>query len=108
MTLFDRSGRLHAHARVDDLDTSHEAAASVHVTSGHTIVVELLRRADRPVTHEQLVELAAGKLSPSGVRTRCNELYRRGVVLKRGETRTRSNRRAVLWGLSDMTQGETR
>lgn len=105
MSLFDQP---EAHARVDDPETSHAAAATVNVTAGQAKVLQLLQRLahDRAVyavTHEQLVHYAVAydvELSPSGVRTRCTELARAGLVVDRGETRTKSGRRATLWGLA--------
>lgn len=100
LSLFDATPK----ARASDPDTSHEAApdpgtrrGQERMTAGQEIVLAALRDTG-PVTDEALVECLAGRLSPSGVRTRRAELERLGRVVRVGESVTASGRRAIVWG----------
>lgn len=95
-------------ARQTDPRTSHEAGDSVDgLTEKRSDVLCALKRFG-PVTQEELVVAyyENGLLhgwchqSVSGLRTRCSELVRMGLVVDTGITRkTRSGRNAVVWGV---------
>lgn len=102
---FDRLMNI-AHARITDPVTSHEAAARVKqdkLTQTQDIIVKLLEIA---LTDEELVEafeaycLLKGIThvsSPSGIRSRRNELYRAGKIEPIAYGKSRSGRRSIVW-----------
>lgn len=95
-----------AYARITDPITSHEAAARVNedkLTQTQSIIVKLLEVA---LNDEELVEAFQAYCqlkglnrisSPSGIRSRRNELYRAGLIEPIGFGKTRMNRRAIIW-----------
>lgn len=93
-----------AHARHTDPATSHQAAASVadDLTKVKKTILALLQS---PHTDEQLVAVytvitdnkLAPTQSPSGIRTRRNELYRAGLIEAIGYGKTKSNRTSIVW-----------
>lgn len=95
-----------AFARITDPVTSQEAADRVtldKLTQTQDIIVKLLTT---PLNDEELVEAfnAYCQLkglqrisSPSGIRSRRNELYRAGLIEPIGFGKTRMNRRAIIW-----------
>jgi hypothetical protein len=86
-----------AHARNTDPATSHAAARSVTLTPGRELVLSALRTFG-PMTDEQLVPILAGKLSPSGTRTRRSELVSLGLVRATSKTRPlASGRDGIVW-----------
>ncbi len=94
---------LNAKARNTDPTTSHEAAKTVNENNRVYEVIKALLHVAQ--TDEQLSEsyaLAvlyanAPKQSPSGLRTRRNELFRAGKVEPIGYGKSNSNRRAIIW-----------
>lgn len=94
------------HARLTDPVTSHEAAARVspeNLTQTQEIIVKLL---DEGMTDEELVNAFAGYChlqgisnisSPSGIRSRRNELYRAGKVEAIAYGKAKSGRRSIVW-----------
>jgi len=105
-------------ARSTDPATSHNAARLVDKMKAADIQEEILRIVSARVfrdkvlegssaplvgfTDEELVEgLVPGSVSPSGVRTRRNELVRGGWLRDSGyRRRTRSGREAIIWTLT--------
>lgn len=90
-----------ARARRSDPDTSHQAAASLssdRLRTAQSAVLACLRR-HGPMTDEDLVVRYDGvPQSPSGLRTRRDELVRRGLVVDTGDRRpTVSGRSAKVW-----------
>ena len=93
-----------AYARHTDPTTSHQAAASVadDLTKVKKTIIALLQA---PATDEQLLTMynviadhkLAPKQSPSGIRTRRNELYRAGLLEAVGYGKTTSNRTSIVW-----------
>jgi hypothetical protein len=96
------------HARLTDPTTSHEAAARVTedaLTQTQSIILKLL--ADKTgMTDEELVNAYQGYCrlagisnisSPSGIRSRRNELYRAGKVEAIAYGKSTSGRRSIVW-----------
>ncbi len=91
-------------ARKTDPHTSHEAAASVvEVTETQLAIFGLLKK---PMTDQDLVT-AYGKLvlsrkapmaSESGIRSRRAELVELELVERKGESKTWSGRKCIVWG----------
>ncbi len=103
-TLFEPL-REQAHARRDDMAESHEAAAraSVKIRESQQEVLQLLIRADRPLTDpeiERIARLEGIRQSPSGLRTRRAELRDAGLVAKVG-----SRDGFSLWAAADRGAG---
>lgn len=106
-----------AHARRTDPGTSHEAARSLEpmrLNANRLAVLGVIARVGRPLADEQWmvaygrdapargVEPAADDLprqSPSGLRSRRNDLVEMGYVEAVGETKIR-NRRCITWGIT--------
>lgn len=95
-----------AHARRDDPETSHDAAASVAVRESQAAVLAVFTTAG-PMTDEELHDTYlraafTGTLRPqssSGLRTRRSELVRLGYICWTGERRVmRTGRLARVWG----------
>lgn len=93
-------------ARSTDPATSHEAAPDPltpdglrRMTDGQYLVLSKFRR-HGPMSDESLVVRLAGRLSPSGARTRRSELARLGALLPAGETVTASGRKTIVWKLA--------
>lgn len=100
-----------APARWTDPKTSHDAAASItreQIRRSQIAVLDVLRLA--PATDEALVARYVGlcrdpdldlpRQSPSGIRTRRNELVRAGLVYDTGNRdRLRSGRFAIVWAV---------
>jgi len=98
------------HARLTDPVTSHEAAARVTedaLTQTQTIIFKLLAHT-QGMTDEQLViayqeycRLAgiSNVSSPSGIRSRRNELYRAGKVEAIAYGKSTSGRRSIVWAI---------
>lgn len=99
MTLFDDV----PHARRDDPDTSHEAAASVTALTATRLAILDVLDEWGPSTDEKIADLYDGpQASPSGLRTRRSELVRAGKVYDTGRReRLRSGRFAAVWALDD-------
>jgi len=95
-----------AHARLTDPVTSHEAAARVHpdkLTQTQEIIYKLL---DDGMTDEELVNAyhaycrmagISNISSPSGIRSRRNELYRARRVEAIAYGKSTSGRRSIVW-----------
>lgn len=111
-TLFDDEPVLTAgvaHARRDDPDTSHAAAASIDVDtlrqSQRAVLAVLQRGRGDFATISKAYDDARGRdpdyfpnLSDSGLRTRVSELRDRGYVRDSGERVTLpSGRQAIVW-----------
>lgn len=94
------------HARLTDPVTSHEAANRVdpdNLTQTQTIITKLLAEG---MTDEELVNAyqAFCRLanitnisSPSGIRSRRNELYRAGKVEAIAYGKSTAGRRSIVW-----------
>lgn len=85
-------------ARHTDPQTSHDAANSVvEVTKTQLAIYKLLKK---PMTDEQLVERYKAKAwaSDSGIRSRRSELVELGLIERKSEAKTRSGRKAIVWG----------
>ena len=94
-----------APTRTTDPATSHAAGASVtkeEILRLRALVLCVLEGG--PKTDEELVDMfdvLGWKGTPSGIRTRRNELWKLGKIANTGETRkTRSGRAAIVWGLA--------
>lgn len=91
------------HARKSDPPTSHYAAARVDADVCETIRARVLHvlRTRGPSTHEEILAVFSERQwdgSPSGVRTRCKELLKAGMVRDTGEMRdTEYGRASVVW-----------
>jgi hypothetical protein len=95
-----------ANARLTDPVTSHEAAARVHpdkLTQTQEIIYKLL---DEGMTDEELVNAyhaycrlakISNISSPSGIRSRRNELYRARRVEAIAYGESTSGRRSIVW-----------
>lgn len=99
-----------AKARTTDPHTSHEAAASVkNLTQTQMAILNVLIKLRRPAADEEIIHHyqvqarlgIAPRASESGIRSRRAELVAYGKVVGKGEGRTASNRKTVLWGLAD-------
>lgn len=92
-----------AFARSTDPETSHEAAASIsaeHIRMSQKAVLGLLQTFGS-MTHEQMVTRRYGAhpiQSPSGIRTRCRELVRMGLIRDSGARQMlATGRKAIVW-----------
>lgn len=94
-----------AHARTTDPIESHLAAASLDhfvLSNVEQVIYKLLTT---PMTDEELVnayrrnaELGLHPFhSDSGIRTRRNELYQRGLIRVKGVTRNRNDKQVRIW-----------
>lgn len=107
-----------ARARATDPQTSHAAADSISAEgreASELEVLEILSAAERPLTSEQIEARhvhrawqgeAAMTWTGARLRTALKQLADDGHVVKDGEGRTKSGRRAAAWRLT--TQGGTR
>jgi hypothetical protein len=98
-----------ARARKTDPVTSHEAADSISVVGREASEVEvltILRAADKPITSEQLEHRHITRAwqipgislySGARLRTALKQLADDGMVIRDGEGRTKSGRRAATW-----------
>lgn len=91
-------------ARAGHPQTSHDAAASVtKLGEKQNDVLLVIKTITGSCTLEELVETYDGVVnvaeqSPSGIRSRCSELVKLGLVENSGERRkTRSGRAAIVW-----------
>lgn len=93
-------------ARSTDPETSHAAAASVaarDLRESHRAIADLLEANPGGLTDERLVDLYLGSerepyQSPSGIRTRRDELVQAGLVRDSGRKATLSTgRRGIVW-----------
>lgn len=89
-------------ARNTDPETSHQAATSVADLRHTQRIVYTLLSIEGPQTDEELLLLwndrIAERISPSGLRTRRNELVDAGLVRDTGERRPiQSGRNAIVW-----------
>jgi hypothetical protein len=98
-------------ARTTDPDTSHNAARSLHALPERRQAVWAVLAEHGPLTDESLVAIydqfvEDGILppqSPSGIRTRRNELTKLGLAIDTGQRGiTVSGRAAILWGAVDL------
>jgi len=94
-----------ADARPTDPQTSWDAARSLtdeDISDTQREILEVFAVIG-PMTDEELIEMAETmgmRRSPSGIRTRRNELVETGIVEDTGQRRpTRSGRQAVVWDL---------
>lgn len=87
-------------ARRDDPDTSKEAGESAESFTGRerlAVLAAFLDAGKDGLTHQE-AEACLCEWMPSGVRTRCKELVRLGLIVDTGRTRlTRSGRHAIVW-----------
>jgi hypothetical protein len=93
-------------ARTSDPDTSHAAACSLDQMTERRQAVWAILAEHGPLTDESLVAIydqfaednVVPPQSPSGVRTRRNELTKLGVAIDTGQRGTTvSGRSAILW-----------
>lgn len=111
-----------ARARTTDPATSHAAAAGAAATAStvRARVFAILagsKDAAGGVTHDQLIALYRGyslrlgwpPASDSGIRTRCNELWKDGDVERVPDVagRSRFRRSALLWRAVDVQSKKT-
>lgn len=91
---------MEAHARTTDPATSHEAAAAVnkdHAKNLRRRVLQVLM-AHGPIDDTRLCAFLVTEGTPSGVRTRRNELVKAGMVRDTGRRVTlKTNRQAIVW-----------
>ena len=91
-------------ARKTDRATSHEAAQSVvEVTDTQLAIYKLLtkRMTDEELVQAYLTRASLNKApwaSVSGIRSRRSELERKGLVREVGFAKSKSGRRATVWG----------
>jgi hypothetical protein len=81
-------------------DTSYAAAGQAIPNAARTrrLVLTLLCAAEHGLTHEELAQAAGSQYADSGLRTRCNELVKAGLVMDSGQRRqTRHGRSTVVW-----------
>jgi hypothetical protein len=81
-------------------DTSYAAAEQAIPNAARTrrLVLTLLRSTEHGLTHEELAQAAGDQYADSGLRTRCNELVKAGLVIDSGLRRqTRHGRSTVVW-----------
>lgn len=98
---------LRPRARTTDPEESHEAAASVSQPQIlRERVLTLLREfgplADHDIVGTYTMHAHQGRwphASPSGIRSRRDELVKLGQVAQDGEGRTPSGRRCAMWGV---------
>jgi hypothetical protein len=99
-----RKGKQMPNARTSDPLTSHEAAESVaNITETQEAIYKLLRH---PLTDEQLIDGykdlvmlgLAPKASESGIRSRRAELVQLSLIEAKGDSKTWSGRRCIVWG----------
>jgi hypothetical protein len=89
---------------VDGSETSYAAAlAMVNRTDGLKKQVLTLLQSGGPMTDEAIAVTL--KLNPSTARPRRIELVQDGLVVQVGEGKTRSGRRAALWGVATSIGG---
>ena len=93
MTLWDIPA-----ARTTDPETSHRAAASVrNIRESQQTILNLLKE-HGALSDEQIFKKFPKKITPSGARTRRNELVRMGLVKDSGQTdKTASGRATIIW-----------
>lgn len=112
-----------ARARNTDPGTSHAAAADAE-TRAATVrarvlqILETVNETRDGVTHDHLISLyrkysqALGwpLASDTGIRTRCNELWKDGKVERVEDTKGKSrfNRSATLWRAVNVQKSETK
>jgi len=107
-TLFDDAT---AHARSDDPETSHAAAASVkNLTTNQAAIKTILRSTGRrQLRDDEIVELYQlryrelnlPRQSESGIRSRRAELARRGDLVEGEKSRMPTGRMARTWTLKE-------
>lgn len=107
-----QGGLFEAHARTEDPETSHEAAASItseKLTASRAAVLDCFRRYGKFGLSDQMLAWCynekAGhgwpQQSPSGLRTRRKELVESGHLEDTGrKTQTPGGRAAIVWGLT--------
>lgn len=107
-----------ARARATDPETSHAAADSITPEgreASELEVLAVLTEAKTPMSAEQIEARhvhrawqgqAAGTWTGARLRTALKQLADDGHVVRDGETRTKTGRRAAAWRLTN--QGETR
>ena len=90
-------------ARTSDPATSWKAATSVKKKTINTAMRTILSALSMsPLTDEELHDNHAPfhKVSPSGLRTRRNELLKAGLIVSCGEGKTKSGRSCHKWQLT--------
>lgn len=90
-----------AHARRTDPDTSHAAAASIteqQLTDRQRAVLQTLRRIGPAIDPQIAASYIGPAQAPSGIRSRRDELVKRGLARDTGRTvRLPSGRQAIVW-----------
>lgn len=87
-----------ARARGSDPITSHAAADSVDKIRESQAHILSIIKGHGPITDNEIFARLEMKLSPSGARTRRDELVRRGLVADSGsKERLESGRFSILW-----------
>lgn len=91
-----------AHARRNDPDTSHAAAASVqHIRASQGEVLAVFRHGG-PMTDEQAYAVYSGLQSVSGFRTRRSELVALGKLADTGQRVVGlTGRKMIVWGMPE-------
>ena len=92
-------------------DTSRAAAESALATvrASRRLVLDLLRASENGYTHEELCQAAGAAWADSGIRTRCNELVKAGLVVDSGQRRRTSHGRAtVVWRIAPASEDAAR
>ena len=101
------NGQTEAPTRHTDPQTSVDAAASVGSLKDNQAEVLLLLCDYGPMSHGQLIEAAAErgvKQSESGLRTRCDELAKIGLVVDSGQrAKTEHGRDTIVWAAVSLT-----
>ncbi len=95
MPLFDEPV---AHVRASDPVTSHAVAASVtNIRQSQEAILYVLKTQGN-LTDEQIYPFVCKGMSPSGARSRRNELCSAGLVLDSGQRgKTSSGRSTIIW-----------
>lgn len=84
-----------AYARTSDPISSDEAAETVPVTKLEAVCLSAIRASLLGLTSEELAMMT--KLSLVTVSPRLRPLEQKGLIMKRGTSRNRSGRQAIVW-----------
>lgn len=104
MSYMDYEPEPRTRARATGPATSHAAARTVNFNDGHRYVLRALRVlkvATDERLYDYICEQVGRKISPSGCRTRRQELTAAGLITEGGTGRTESGRAAKKWRLTE-------